>query len=139
MCSTHFRLDSSSIRLCPILLTFGQVNKISFCSITSCYNQRSSFTKNLSLHFIAMSKRRVTDFFKPKVSACVSEEKDAEPPIKAAPNSTVVQQHEESTAVEKPFHPTKDYAFPKSRFGNRDRSCQHQWFKDFPWLNYDER
>ena len=86
-----------------------------------------------------MSKRRVTDFFKPKVSVqSVSEEKDDEPPIKS-PKLTVIQQHEETTAVEKPFHPTKDYIFPKSRFGNRDRSCQHQWFNDFPWLHYDER
>ena len=87
-----------------------------------------------------MSKRRVTDFFKPKVSVqSVSEEKIDDPPIET-PNLTVIQQDEEKTLhVDKPFHPTKDYVFPKSRFGNRDRSCQHHWFKDFSWLHYDER
>ena len=51
------------------------------------------FSLSLShqFHFIDMSKKRVTDFFKPKESVqSVSEEKINEPP--KTPNSTLIQQ-----------------------------------------------
>ena len=72
------------------------------------------------------------------------EEKDSdEPPVKTSTvivkNIVNIQKQEESIAVEKAFHPPKDFVFPKTRFGNRDRSCQHNWFEDFTWLHYDER
>ena len=68
-----------------------------------------------------MSKRKVIDFFKLKVSVqSASEEKKDEPPRKSA-NLAVIQQPEETTVREKPFHPTKDFVVHKSRFGNRDR------------------
>ncbi|MEM6831947.1 MAG: DUF4371 domain-containing protein [Bacteroidota bacterium] len=38
---------------------------------------------------------------------------------------------------EKPYHPPKDFIFPKSKFGARSRSCQHKWFKTYQWLHYD--
>ena len=36
-----------------------------------------------------------------------------------------------------PFHPGRKFIFPKRRFGARERSCQAQWFIDFPFLHYD--
>ena len=27
--------------------------------------------------------------------------------------------------------------FPKTRFGSRNRPCQHKWFGIYPWLHYD--
>ena len=84
-----------------------------------------------------MSKRRVTYFFKPKVQS-VSVENIDEPP-KKTPNLTVIPQEQETVHADKPFHPTREYVFPKSSIGKRDRSCQHNWFKDYPWLHYDER
>ena len=63
-----------------------------------------------------MSKRRVTDFFKPKVNVkSVREEKDSdEPPVKTS-TVIVIQQQEESITVDKAFHPPKDFVFPKIR------------------------
>ena len=40
---------------------------------------------------------------------------------------------------DKPFHPPNDYIFPKTKSGDRLRSCQAHWFKQFPWLHYDEK
>ena len=40
---------------------------------------------------------------------------------------------------DKPFHPPNDYIFPKTKSGDRLRSCQAHWFKQFPWLYYDEK
>lgn len=38
-----------------------------------------------------------------------------------------------------PFHPPADYFFPKSKSGDKLRSCQAHWFKKFSWLHYDEK
>ena len=39
---------------------------------------------------------------------------------------------------EKPHHPSKDFMFPKTKFGSRNpRFCQHNWFDNYPWLHYD--
>ena len=89
-----------------------------------------------------MNKRRVTDFFQP-IQKSVNEVKDDEP-RKENTNSTFIQQQSNSQQttellLDKPFHPTKDFIFPKTKIGNRDRACQHQWFENFPWLHYDER
>ena len=39
---------------------------------------------------------------------------------------------------EKPYHPPKEFIFPKTKIGSRNRSCgQRKWFNDYPWLHYD--
>ena len=99
-----------------------------------------------------MSKK-LTDFFKPKVSSTSSDktvnkpqgEHDEESAI--APSSSESSFNKSQSEVEEVsrsletqyFHPPSDYVFPTKRIGDRDRSCQHSWFKDFPWLRYDER
>ena len=40
-------------------------------------------------------------------------------------------------SVKKPFCPPSSFKFPTRRYGARDRSCQHSWFKDFDFLHYD--
>ena len=40
---------------------------------------------------------------------------------------------------DKPFPPSTDYVFSKSKNGDQLRSCQTQYFKKFPWLHYDEK
>ena len=35
------------------------------------------------------------------------------------------------------YCPPKDFLFPKTTFGTRNRSCQHKWFETYPWLHYD--
>ena len=37
-----------------------------------------------------------------------------------------------------PFHPDQNYQFPTSYAGKQKRSCQWQWFINFPWLDYNE-
>ena len=43
-----------------------------------------------------------------------------------------------SLLPEKPYHLPKEFIFPKTKIGSRNRSCgQHKWFNDYPWLHYD--
>ena len=38
---------------------------------------------------------------------------------------------------EKAYHPSKDFVFPKTKFESwSPYSCQHNWFNNYPWLNY---
>jgi len=87
--------------------------------------------------------KRVTDFFKPKESISSKTANNI-------PNIIVNERHPKETCsnseIEKQqtvgevhFHPSKNYKFPKSKQGTRERSCQQHWFNDFPWLHYDER
>ena len=39
----------------------------------------------------------------------------------------------------KPFHPDEHFPFLNSRIGSQNRSCQYQWFRQYPWLDYDIR
>ena len=47
-----------------------------------------------------------------------------------------VMSNEQNT---KPFHPDECFSFPNSKIGSQDRSCQYQWFRQYPWLDYDIR
>ena len=38
----------------------------------------------------------------------------------------------------KPHQPSRSFPFPKQQFGKQQRSCQPQWFEEYPWLDYDE-
>lgn len=40
-------------------------------------------------------------------------------------------------AMKEAFHPTRTFVFPRRKFGARERSCQWQWFQDYPFLHYD--
>ena len=40
-----------------------------------------------------------------------------------------------------PHHPSDSFVFPKRPFGNKSvvwKSCQGAWFKQWPFLHYDE-
>ena len=37
------------------------------------------------------------------------------------------------------FQPDKNYTFPKTLIGKRERSFQASWLERFPWLHYDKR
>ena len=90
-----------------------------------------------------MSSKRVTDFFKPKVSKSnegvntnlqnTSVEQENDPHLNEKENEETVLKEGEL------LHPPKHYIFPKTRIGARERSCLQHWFKDFPWLHYDKR
>ena len=36
-----------------------------------------------------------------------------------------------------PYHPPKDFTFPKMKLGSRNSSFQQSWFDTYPWLHYD--
>ena len=36
----------------------------------------------------------------------------------------------------KPYHPDSSFKFPTTIVRNQKRSCQRQWFKNYPWLDY---
>lgn len=89
-----------------------------------------------------MSRNKVTDYF--KASADKKTAVDDEKTTKVRNNraaGTAIQSKEilEATIQDQPFRPPPDYCFPKSKCGDRQRSCQTQWFQQFPWLHYDKR
>ena len=48
-----------------------------------------------------------------------------------------VVRHGDDNMAGEPFHPGRSFVFPKKKFGKRERSCQSQWFVDYPFLHYD--
>ena len=54
-------------------------------------------------------------------------------------NSNHVNIVEKEKSMGKPslYQPPDNFIFPKTLFGNGERQCQPQWFKTFPWLQYD--
>ena len=48
-----------------------------------------------------------------------------------------VVRHGDDNMAGEPFHPGRSFVFPKKKFGKRERSCQFQWFVDYPFLHYD--
>ena len=85
-----------------------------------------------------MSKK-ITYFFKqkPSVPHASCEAKISKLPEKS-PFLNEVQQEETIHIENQLFHPPKHYVIPKTKIGARDRSCHHNWFKDFPWLHYEK-
>ena len=53
------------------------------------------------------------------------------------PSSATTTTVSASSATQIPYRPSKSFAFPKTKVGERNRSCQHIWFEQFPWLRYD--
>ena len=72
-----------------------------------------------------MSKRKLTDFFKPGNNKNVR--KDVDSPVQ---NETIIEtttsQDKEAITIEedKPFHHSYDFCFPKRKFGERQRPCK---------------
>ena len=86
-----------------------------------------------------MSQKKLTDFMKKTTNNDKS--KSSSNAQKIQPNETTKATTVEQLTIEedKPFHPPKDFCFPKQKFGERQRSCQANWFKHFEWLHYDIR
>ena len=88
----------------------------------------------------------ITDFFTRSCQAASSSSADDFQDIAArAPvHQTSLRPSETSPAstrsplTEKPFHPKKDFKFPKTKFASRERSCQSTWFESYEWLHYNQ-
>ena len=88
-----------------------------------------------------MANRKITDLFSAVNKNTNSSSSDS---TKSATGSSA----EPPTVPENVSHnlngdflcrPTKTFTFPKTKIGDRNRSCQHQWFEQFPWLIYDTK
>ena len=40
-------------------------------------------------------------------------------------------------SIKAQYRPDKNFKFPKTLMGKRERRCQYQWFENFSWLHYD--
>ena len=101
---------------------------------------------------MASGNRKITDIFSPKPNngnkssssnsiKPTASQSTLDPRIEPSSSQSLpdvspqVVQFELSKEI--PFRPPKSYVFPKTKVGERNRSCQHQWFEKFPWLHYD--
>ena len=82
-------------------------------------------------------------FFKPTEKPNRNNDNNANQPsssnfVNRTVNSNHVNITEKPKSAGKPsLHQTPDnFIFPKALFGNRERQCQPQWLKTFPWLHY---
>ena len=86
-----------------------------------------------------ISKRKVTDYFKPGNNKNVRNNVDNTVQIEPIIEITTSQDKEAVTIEEdKPFNRSDDFCFPKRKFGEKQRPCQAHWFRQFEWLHYDE-
>ncbi|KAJ8034360.1 Zinc finger MYM-type protein 1 [Holothuria leucospilota] len=70
----------------------------------------------------------------------LQEESLRPPPSQEAGQATPPQpttQNEQPFVSDRPLQPF-DFDFPKRQFGQQCRSFQSSWFKEFPWLSYDQ-
>ena len=87
-----------------------------------------------------ISKRKVTDYFKPGNNKNVRNNVDNTVQIEPIIEITTSQDKEAVTVEEdKPFNRSDDFCFPKRKFGEKQRPCQAHWFRQFEWLHYDEQ
>ena len=83
-----------------------------------------------------MSKK-LTNFFKStKEQNVTNEEQRADLNEKSPPLSDNKACYDTEGEI---FQPNKNYTFPKTLIGKRERSCQANWFEKFSWLHYDKR
>ena len=79
-----------------------------------------------------MSKRKLTDCFKPCNNKNVRKDVDSTVQNEAIIETTTSQDKEAVTIEQdKPFHPSDDFCPPKRKFGERQRPCQAHWFRQF--------
>ena len=68
----------------------------------------------------------------------------AEPSNESAGDTSMSPPNEETNdkqhpplSENQPYHSDSSYVFPKIVFGKQKRSCKHDWFKRFSWLDYN--
>ena len=95
--------------------------------------------KLLLLRSIMSSKSFLSYFKKPVNSVNSSDVND----VNTKEGSCVSSVNNSSSACnidfvpKQPYHPPKDFTFPKTKFGSCNGSCQHNWFDTYQWLHYD--
>jgi hypothetical protein len=85
----------------------------------------------------------IHSFFKPTEKTKNNNDDDNGPSSSNIVNKTVNRSNHVNIVerpTEKPslYQPPENFVFPKTLIGKkRERHCQSQWFKIFPWLHYD--
>ena len=102
--------------------------------------------KEFDVSCVAMPSRSILSFFKKLVNTVnngaddvVNIPESSCTVVNSDVNSEYVLSASNSCSLpERPYHPSKDFAFPKSKLGSRNpRSCKHNWFDNYPWIHYD--
>ena len=89
-----------------------------------------------------MSSRSILSFFKKPVNNSADDVINIPESSCIIVNSDVNSENVSSASnyfllPEKLYHPSKDFAFPNTQFETQSpRSCQHNWFDNYPWLYY---
>ena len=79
-----------------------------------------------------MSKRKLTDYFKPGNSKNVRKDVDSTVQNEPIIETTTSQDKEVVTIEEdKPFQPSDEFCFPERKFGERQRPFRAYWFQQF--------
>jgi len=86
-----------------------------------------------------MSGKKITDFL-------MSKEKKSNPTATPQVQNEEIQDFCHSSTVKevahdryKQFRPPANFNFPKTKIGQRERSCHYHWFQKYEWLHYEER
>ena len=86
------------------------------------------------------SNQGIRNFFKPKQTRDeVPSDRDPTNDNFTSKTTTEIPSVENAVVLTgTPNQPSSSFTFPKTAFGKQNRSCQHQWFSDYKWLDYDE-
>ena len=80
------------------------------------------------------SNQGIRNFFKP------TQTRDEVPvdrhPTNESPKTSSVENFNAVVFSETPNQPNSSFTFPKTPFGKQNRSCQHQCFLEYKWLDY---
>ena len=98
---------------------------------------------NLNLTMESKPKKQkligIKSFFKPSTSVTTTPTHSRDNSLVVSASSTNARTNETETKSTNPYQPNDSFPFPKTSFGKQQRSCQSQWFKEFKWLDYDEK
>lgn len=83
-------------------------------------------------------QKSITQFFKSNEKRPYVEKQGTSDDLQTTPPTKKPPKIDDLKITEQ-FHPPTDYIFPKTKCGDKLRSCQAHWFKSFPWLHYDEK
>lgn len=86
---------------------------------------------------MASGNRKIKDIFAPKSKGNSNKDIVTTTTTDVSSSSSSFKSNQSESGGEIPFRPHKSFVFPKTKIGERNRSCQHQWFEKFPWLHYD--
>ena len=80
-----------------------------------------------------MANRKITDM----ISVEKSNKSFTSNPVETSSSQCSQSSTNVPPVRELPYWPFKSFICPKTKVGERNCPCQHQWFEQFPRLHYD--